>query len=150
MDYSDTYFDEYLERRGSGSIKWDGCNEKFGVDASEEMIPMWIADMDFRSPKEVIEAVVDKAKSGAYGYAIKPDSFYDAVMRWVERRYHWKVEKEWIIFTPGVIPGFHIAIQNFTKPGDGIIVQTPVYYPFMDGVRNNGRRLVINPLIEKD
>lgn len=150
MDYTDMYFDEYLERRGSGSIKWDGCNEKFGVDASEEMIPMWIADMDFRSPKEVIDAIVEKAKSEAYGYTIKPDSFYDSVIHWVERRYHWKVKKEWIIFTPGVIPGFHIAIQSFTKPGDGIIVQTPVYYPFMDGVKNNGRRLVINPLIEEN
>lgn len=150
MEYTSAYFDAYLERRGTGSIKWDGCNEKFGVPAAEEMIPMWIADMDFRSPREVIEAIVEKAKSQAYGYAVKPDSFFQAIIRWVERRYHWKVEKEWIIFTPGVIPGFHIAIQNFTKPGDGIIVQTPVYYPFMDGVKNNGRKLVLNPLIERD
>ena len=150
MEYTCAYFDAYLERRGTGSIKWDGCNEKFGVPAAEEMIPMWIADMDFRSPREVIEAIVEKAKSQAYGYAVKPDSFFQAIIRWVERRYHWKVEKEWIIFTPGVIPVFHIAIQNFTKPADGIIVQTPVYYPFMDGVKNNGRKLVLNPLIERD
>ncbi|MCD8225121.1 MAG: pyridoxal phosphate-dependent aminotransferase [Clostridiales bacterium] len=149
MVYTKDYFDEYLERRGTGSNKWDGCNQKFGVDASVEMIPMWIADMDFRSPVEVIDAIKKKAAAEAYGYS-KPDSFYQAVIGWVKRRYHWDVKKEWIIFTPGVIPGFHIAIQNFTKEGDGIIVQPPVYYPFMDGVRDNKRTLVFNPLIEEN
>lgn len=150
MVYTKEYFDEYLERRGTGSIKWDGCNEKFGVDPSVEMIPMWIADMDFRSPGEVMDALAERVKTGAYGYSTKPDSFYDSIIRWVKRRYHWDVKKEWIVFTPGVIPGYTIVIQHFTAPGDGIIVQSPVYYPFMDGVKNNGRKLVLNPLIEKN
>lgn len=150
MVYTKEYFDEYLERRGTGSIKWDGCNEKFGVDPSVEMIPMWIADMDFRSPGEVMDALAERVKTGAYGYSTKPDSFYDSIIRWVKRRYHWEVKKEWIVFTPGVIPGYTIVIQHFTAPGDGIIVQSPVYYPFMDGVKNNGRKLVLNPLIEKN
>ena len=150
MEYTNAYFDQYLERRGCGSTKWDGCNEKFGVAPSEDILPMWIADMDFRSPREVIAAVEERAKSEAYGYAVKPDSFYESIINWVNRRYHWKIKKEWIIFTPGVIPGFHIAIQSLTKPGDGIIVQTPVYYPFMDGIHSNGRTLVNNPLVEKD
>lgn len=150
MEYSKTYFDQYLERRGSGSIKWDGCNAKFGVDNLVDLLPMWIADMDFRSPREVIEAVTKRAGAEAYGYTVKPDSFYESIVRWVKRRYRWEIQKDWIIFTPGVIPGFHIAIQSFTKPSDGIIVQPPVYYPFMDGVKSNGRTLVTNPLIERN
>ncbi|RGY97142.1 MalY/PatB family protein [Clostridium sp. AM58-1XD] len=150
MEYTRDYFNRYVERKGTRSIKWDGCNAKFGVDESVEMIPMWIADMDFQAPKEVIDAVKKKAAEGIYGYSTKPDSFYEAIMSWVSRRYHWEVKKEWIIFTPGVIPGFTIAIQNFTEPGDGIIIQTPVYYPFMDGIRNNERRMVENVLKEEN
>ena len=150
MIYTKDYFDYGLDRRNTRSTKWDGCNEKFGVDASVDMIPMWIADMDFRSPQEVAEAVMERAKAGCYGYTTKPDSVYEAVIRWVRERYHWEVKKEWILFTPGVIPGFNIAIQNLTKPGEGVIVQTPVYYPFMEAAKNNGRKLVSNPLIEQD
>ena len=150
MNYTKEYFDFDLDRKNTRSMKWDDCNSKFGVDESTAMIPMWIADMDFRSPKEVIDAVIDRASLGCYGYTTKPDCFYETIINWVDRRYHWKIKKEWIIFTPGVIPGYTITIQNFTKPGDGIIVQTPVYYPFMDGVVNNGRKLVYNPLIEKE
>lgn len=150
MENAKAYFDQYTERRGTRSIKWDGCNEKFGVDPSVDMVPMWIADMDFRCPPEVIQAVTAKAQEGIYGYCVKPDSFYDAIISWVKRRYHWDIKKEWIIFTPGVIPGFTLAIQAFTAPGDGIIVQTPVYYPFMDGVRNNGRTIVENTLVQKE
>lgn len=150
MKYGKEFFDTYLERRGTRSIKWDGCNEKFSVDPSVEMLPMWIADMDFRAPDEVVETVVERAKLGAYGYITKPDSFYQSIIDWIRRRYHWDVKKEWIIFTPGVIPGFNVAYQNFSASGDGIIVQTPIYYPFMDGIRNNGRKMVVNPLVEKD
>ena len=150
MENAKEYFDQYTERRGTRSIKWDGCNDKFGVDPSVEMLPMWIADMDFRCPPKVIEAVTAKAQEGIYGYCTKPDSFYNAIISWVKRRYHWDVKKEWIVFTPGVIPGFTLAIQAFTEPGDGIIVQTPVYYPFMDGVHNNGRTMVENTLVQKE
>ena len=150
MNYDRTFFDTYVERRGTRSIKWDGCNAKFGVDPNVEMLPMWIADTDFRCPEEVVEAVTERAKTGSYGYITKPDSFYEAVVNWVHRRYHWEVKKEWVVFTPGVIPGFNVAYQVFSEPGDGIIVQTPVYYPFMDGIRNNHRTLVANQLIEKD
>jgi cystathionine beta-lyase len=150
MIYTDAYFDEYQERRGSGSTKWDGCNEKFQVDSTEDIIPMWIADMDFRSPQEVIDTIVERAKFGSYGYTIKDDALYEVVMQWVERRYNWTIEKDWIVFSPGVIPGFNIAIQSLTDPGDGIIVQTPVYYPFMEAADRNGRTLVTNPLIEND
>ena len=150
MEYNQTFFDTYLERRGTRSSKWDGCNAKFGVDPSVELLPMWIADMDFRSPTEVVEALAQRVQTQAFGYTTVPDSFYDAILSWVERRYHWKIQKEWIVFTPGVVPAFNVAYQAFTQPGDGIIVPSPSYYPFFDGVRNNGRKVVACPLVEAD
>ena len=151
MKYGKEFFDTYVERRGSRSIKWDGCNAKFGVDPAVEMLPMWIADMDFPAPTEVVEATVERAKHGVYGYIInRTDSFVESISSWISRRYGWEVKPEWIVFTPGVIPGFNIAYQMFSEPGDGIIVQTPIYYPFMDGVRNNGRTMVVNQLLEND
>ena len=151
MKYGNKFFDTYIERRGSRSIKWDGCNAKFGVEADVEMLPMWIADMDFKAPEEVVRAVTERAEHGVYGYIInRPDSFVESIQRWISRRYGWEVKQEWILFTPGVIPGFNITYQNFSAPGDGIIVQTPIYYPFMDGIRNNGRKMVVNALVETD
>ena len=150
MEYNQTFFDTYLERRGTRSSKWDGCNAKFGVDPSVELLPMWIADMDFRSPTEVVEALAQRVQTQAFGYTTVPDCFYDAILSWVERRYHWKIQKEWIVFTPGVVPAFNVAYQAFTQPGDGIIVPSPSYYPFFDGVRNNGRKVVACPLVEAD
>ena len=151
MKYGKEFFDTYVERRGSRCIKWDGCNAKFGVAPDVEMLPMWIADMDFKVPEEVAEAVIERAKHSVYGYIMgRPDSFIDAIVNWVQRRYGWTAHKEWVMFTPGVVPAFNIVYQNFSAPGDGIIVQTPAYYPFMDGVRNNDRKLVVNQLLEKD
>ena len=150
MIYDKAFFDTYLERRNTRSSKWDGCNARFGVDPSVELLPMWIADMDFRSPTEVVEALAQRVQTQAFGYTTVPDSFYDAILSWVERRYHWKIQKEWIVFTPGVVPAFNVAYQAFTQPGDGIIVPSPSYYPFFDGVRNNGRKVVACPLVEAD
>ena len=150
MKYTAEYFDYILERRNTRSSKWDGCNQRFGIEPEVEMLPMWVADMDFRAPQEVIDTLMERVKMQAYGYSIKPDYFYEAIIRWVERRYHWKIKKEWILNTPGVIPGFIVAIRTFTEPGDGIIIQPPVYMAFSDGVKKNDRKLVYNPLIEKD
>ena len=150
MKYDREFFDTYRERRNTRSVKWDGCSERFGLDADQELLPMWIADMDFPAPNEVVEALVQRAQTGIYGYITKPDSFYRAIMDWIGRRYGWAVEQDWIRFVPGVIPGFNIAYQQFSQPGDGILVQNPVYYPFMDGIRNNGRRMVVNRLLEND
>ena len=150
MTYDHSFFDAYLERRNTRSSKWDGCNAKFGVDPSVEMLPMWIADMDFRSPAEVVEALTQRVQTQCYGYTTVPDSFYDAIISWIARRYHWQIQKEWIVFTPGVVPGFNVAYQAFSQPGQGIIVPSPSYYPFFDGVRNNGRKIVSCPLVEQD
>lgn len=137
-------FDEYTERRNTECIKWDGYKGNFGVD--HDLLPMWIADMDFKSPQPVIDALVQRARHGIFGYVYKTDAFYETICAWVERHYERHIAKESIIFTPGVIPGYTIAIQAFTNPGDGILIQTPVYYPFMDSIRNNGRAIVNNQL----
>jgi cystathionine beta-lyase len=98
MKYDKAFFDTYVERRGTRSIKWDGCNAKFGVDPDVEMLPMWIADMDFKAPEEVVEAVTERAAHGVYGYIInRTDSFVDSIQNWIRRRYGWEVKKEWIL-----------------------------------------------------
>ncbi|MBR4990129.1 MAG: cystathionine beta-lyase, partial [Oscillospiraceae bacterium] len=90
MKYDKAFFDTYVERRGTRSIKWDGCNAKFGVDPDVEMLPMWIADMDFKAPEEVVEAVTERAAHGVYGYIInRTDSFVDSIQDWIRRRYGW-------------------------------------------------------------
>ncbi len=140
-------FDEYVERRNTDSIKWDGACEKFGV--THELLPMWIADMDFPSPPEVVDALVERAKHGVFGYVQKSDAFFQSIVKWMGKRHGYKIQKDWLVVTPGVIPGYTIAIQAFTNPGDGILVQMPVYYPFMDSIRNNGREIVNSPLKPK-
>ena len=140
-------FDEIIDRSNTSSEKWDFLKETFGYD---DVLPLWVADMDFLSPPQVIDALVKRAKHGVYGYTGLTDSYYDSVIRWYERRYKWSIQKEWIVFTPGVIPAVDFAIRAFTAPGDKVIVQTPVYYPFFQAIESNGREVLENPLILKD
>jgi cystathionine beta-lyase len=107
---------------------------------------MWLADMDFKCPQPVIDAVVEKAREGVYGYVKKTDAFFDAITTWVSRKYDYKIKKEWIVTMPGIVAGYTVAIQAFTAPGDGILVQMPVYSPFMEAIRNNDRKVVNNQL----
>ena len=135
---------EYIDRRGTSSEKWDALGEVFGADG---LLSMWVADMDFKGPACVTEALhryVDKP----LGYYRIPDSYYEAFIDW-EKRYHgYTVEREWLRFSPGVVPAIHWAIQCFTVPGDAVLVTIPVYYPFMNAVENNeGRRLVKSDLV---
>ncbi|ACR78872.1 MULTISPECIES: MalY/PatB family protein [Kosmotoga] len=136
-------FDKFIDRRETNSYKWDYLDEAFGT---RDLIPMWVADMDFEAPKPVIEAIKNRAQHGCYGYTARPDSYYESIMNWLEKRHSWKVEKEWLLHSPGVVPGIVIAILAFTNPGDKVIIQTPVYHPFYSTVRENGRQLVKNPL----
>ncbi|AKI96724.1 MalY/PatB family protein [Kosmotoga pacifica] len=137
-------FDEIIDRRGTESYKWDHTKDFFGRD---DLLPMWVADMDFKSPPVVIEAILRRAEHGIFGYTAKSESFYQAFIDWTGKRHGWEVKKEWIIASPGVVPAIAIAIQAFTNPGDKIVVQTPVYYPFFNVVKNNRRELIINELI---
>ena len=136
-------FDAVLDRRGTHSLKWDYCQRTFGLDG---VIPMWVADMDFEAPPAVVEAIQARAAHGAYGYASTPESFWQSVVGWLARRHGWEVRREWLARSPGVVPALSLCVNAFTRPGDGIAVQPPVYYPFFSAVQNNGRRLVRNPL----
>jgi cysteine-S-conjugate beta-lyase len=136
-------FDAVLDRRGTLSLKWDRCAIDFRLP---DAIPMWVADMDFAAPSEVVEAITRRAAHGAYGYATTPESFWQSVIDWLGRRHGWHVERGWLARAPGVVPAVSLCVHAFTNPGDGVVVQTPVYYPFFKAVESNGRRLIRNPL----
>lgn len=140
-------FDEYIERTGTNSAKWDHYSVQYpGMDA-QGCIPMWVADTDFRAPQEVIDAIVAKAQFGIYGYSrAKTKSFDEAVINWISKRHGWKLEPEWIVPTAGVVPAITCAIQALTEEGDGIVIQPPVYYPFKDTIAKNNRQVIENPL----
>jgi cystathionine beta-lyase len=136
-------FNRVIERKGTSSVKWDYTEEIFG---EKDIIPMWVADMDFEAPAEVIEALEKRAEHGAYGYTEKPESYYQSIMDWMGRRHGWEIKKEWICHSPGVVPALNMLIMALTKPGDSILVQSPAYHLFFSTVRNNGREILNSPL----
>ncbi|HOO31981.1 MAG TPA: MalY/PatB family protein [Thermotogota bacterium] len=136
-------FDEIIERKGTKTFKWDFLKEIFG---DSELTSMWVADMDFKAPQPVIDAVVERAEHGIYGYTGKEDSFFNAIINWMRERHGVETEKNWYVPTPGVVNAVAVLVNTFSQPGDEVIVQTPVYYPFFSVVESNGRRLIKNPL----
>lgn len=138
---------EYIERKGTSCAKWDGLEQTFGADG---LLPFWVADMDFRVDSHIEDALRAYLDTGAYGYYTVPDSYYDAFIEWEKTVHGLSVEREWIRYSPGVVSGFHFAVQVLTRPGDAVIVTAPVYYPFMHAVESNGRRLICSELINKD
>ncbi len=140
MEYD---FDRVIDRRNTDSTKW-GFNEKqFG---DKDVLSMWVADMDFESPAPVINAIIQRAQHGIFGYAMRPDSYYDSMVEWMRKRHGWEIKREWLANAPGVVNALDLAVHTFTQPGDKIIIQPPVYHPFFTIVRNNGRQLILNPL----
>ncbi|CDX03171.1 Cystathionine beta-lyase PatB [Desulfitobacterium hafniense] len=141
-------FDEYIDRYGTESTKWDAFENRFpGLDA-KGCIPMWVADTDFRAPQEVIDAIVAKAEFGIFGYPKgKGESFDQAVTGWICQRHGWQLDPEWIVPTTGVVPAITHAVQAFTQEGDGVLIQPPVYYPFKNTIQKNKRRVIENPLL---
>lgn len=141
-------FDEIIDRSNTSSIKWDPeiLLENFGV---EDCLPLWVADMDFEVAPAIKEALVKVAEHGVYGYS-GTTKHMDAFVNWVDRRFDWQIQSEWLLNTPGVVNGFNVAIQTYTRPGDQVIIQRPVYYPFTDSIVNNGRRVSSNSLILND
>lgn len=135
---SDFNFDKAVERRGTNSVKWDMRDD--------DVIPMWVADMDFESPREVRDAIVERAGHGIYGYTLESVGLYKAVTGWVSRRHNWAIEREWIAFTPGVVPGIRGILRILTRPGDNVILQSPVYPPFFNAIRTGGCRVLNNQL----
>ncbi|MDR1966901.1 MAG: pyridoxal phosphate-dependent aminotransferase [Synergistaceae bacterium] len=139
-------FDTVIDRRGTDCEKWDDLEHAFG---RKDIMPFWVADMDFRSAPEIIEALREKAEWGIFGYPTEQAERYQAaVANWERVRHGWAVEPDQVGLMPGVITGLSVAICEFTAPGDGIVIQTPVYPPFFREVRHNGRFIVENPLIE--
>ncbi|HEY8362248.1 MAG TPA: MalY/PatB family protein [Tissierellaceae bacterium] len=140
-------FDEVINRRNSNSVKWDVIEKVYN---DKDILPMWVADMDFRSCDEIIKAIKERAEHGIFGYSMVPDSTYEAIINWAKKRYNWDIKKEWILFTPGVVAGFNLGIRILTKENDGVVIQPPIYPPFFRVIKNNHRTLVTNPLIVKD
>ena len=139
-------FDRVIDRQGTYSIKYDPASR----GKPDDVLPMWVADMDFAVPSCVTDALVSLARHGIFGYS-EPDAAYFSVIRkWFADRFGWSVEREWLAITPGVVNALAIAIRAFTKPGDGVVIQQPVYYPFESLIRQNGRTLLVNELVYSD
>ena len=140
MEYN---FDEVIDRRGTGSFKWDGVEFVFG---DKDVLPMWVADMDFRIAKPITDAILNRAGHDIYGYTIVPDSLVEAIIQRLKAKYNWVVRPEWLVFTPGVVPALYTAVKALTSIGDSVLVQEPVYYPFFHAIRDNGAHIVSNDL----
>jgi len=136
-------FDEIVPREGTNSIKYDGLKKYFKTDG---LLPLWVADMDFRTPDFIVEAMRQRLDHEIYGYSIRPDSYFDSVVNWMQRRFGWDIRKEWISFSPGVVAGLTLGIETFSNPGDGVVVMPPVYFPFFDCVKGTKRKMIENPL----
>ena len=133
-------FDEIIPRRHTNSYKWDSA-------ADSDVLPLWVADMDFRTAPAITEALADRVGHGIFGYTRVPDEYYEAVCAWFKRRHGWAIEKEWMIYTSGVVPAVSAVIKALTVPGDKVLVQTPVYNCFFSSIRNNGCEVASNPLV---
>jgi len=138
-------FDEPARREGTSCIKYDLRKETFGV---AEVIPLWVADMDFNTPDFIIKALTARLSHEILGYSFRPEEYYSSIINWTRSRHKWNLEKEWICFSPGIVPALNICTLAFTEPGDEVIVQPPVYFPFFSAVESHGRSLVYNRLIE--
>lgn len=136
-------FDKVIDRHHTHSVKWDHTEsiyEKAGL------LPMWVADMDFRAPDEVINVLKERVAHGVFGYSMPTDETRAVVKNWLERRHNWSIDNEWILFTPGVVPALSAAINTYTNKGEKVVIQSPVYYPFQDMIEKNEREVVDNPL----
>ncbi len=140
-------FDEIINRKGTNSIKWDHLESRFGRD---DLLPLWVADMDFKCPPAVIEAMKKVADHGIYGYVAPREDYFKAVTGWMKRRFDWNIEVDWIMFMAGIVPAIGLAVKTFTEPGDGVIVQQPVYFPFMSVTKELGRKVLNNSLVETE
>jgi len=140
-------FDTIYDRRGTGCVKTDGLEELFG---KSDLLPLWVADMDFAIAPEIQEALEQRLKHPIFGYNYLLPSFYEAAVNWVKNHYNWQIKKEWLLYTPGIVTGINIAVETLTAPGDCILIQTPVYDPFYEAATLHGRRLLTNPLLLKD
>lgn len=136
-------FDEIIDRCGTNCVKWDGAE-------NPDVLPMWVADMDFRTAPAIIEALSRRVDHGVFGYTRVPQSYYESITGWFARRHGWNIDNDWIIYTSGVVPALSAIIKALTVPGDKVLIQTPVYNCFFSSIRNNGCEIVESPLVYAD
>ena len=136
-------FDEVIERRGTNCVKYDGLKERYG---NENLTPLWVADMDFRTPDFIVNAIKKRCEHEIFGYTFGSDSYYQSIIEWVDYKQKWKIKREWLSYIPGIVKGIGFVIQCFTKPGDKVIIQPPVYHPFRIVPESMKREVVNNPL----
>ncbi|ARI76711.1 MalY/PatB family protein [Halobacillus mangrovi] len=136
-------FEEVITRKGTRSVKWDMAEQLY---QDKEVLPMWVADMDFKTPEAVMKALKERVDHGIFGYTIPDDLVKDHIGNWLKTRHNWDIDADWISYSPGVIPSLHMIIQSLTEIGDHILIQTPVYPPFYSVVKSHGRHVVKNPL----
>ena len=136
-------FDEIIPRRHTNSYKWDSATDS-------DVLPLWVADMDFRTAPAITEALKQRVEHGIFGYTRVPDEYYEAVTAWFKRRHGWDIRREWMIYTSGVVPAISAIIKALTGPGDKVLVQTPVYNCFFSSIRNNGCEVASSPLVYED
>ena len=141
------FFDQIILREGTQSLKYDGKFQTFGTN---DVMPMWVADMDFAIPKAISKVLQARAKHPIFGYSIAPESLYEALIDWLLVKQQWQVKREWIVLTPGVVPSLNLVVAALTAENAGVIVQPPVYSPFFSAVTNQNRRLIENPLVLQD
>ena len=140
-------FDEIIDRHNTNSIKFDFMEEN---NMSADAMPFWVADMDFRSPPAVIDALVERCKHGVFGYTNIKEDYFNAVYKWYKNRFGYEVKREWLIVSPGIVFAISAAIRALTKENDGVLIQRPVYYPFSSLIVANNRRIINNPLVYKN
>ena len=136
-----------VERLNSNCTKWDGLEEKFG---EKNLISMWVADMDFKAPEAVIEALKNRIEHGVFGYSLVAESYYKEFIDWEKKHHGYEVKKEWIRYTPGVVAGIYWIVNIFTNQGEGVIINMPVYYPFHNAIKENNRKLIYSNLINNN
>jgi len=136
-------FDTIIPRTGTSSLKWDQAKALFG---SADVLPMWVADMDFHAPPEAVEALKQRAAHGVFGYTVRPQSYFEAIIDWQKRRHGWTIPQQWLCGSPGVVTALSLLIEMLTEPGDRVMLQSPVYHPFYQIISANRRTIVRNPL----
>ena len=147
MSEKNLNFDQLVDRRGTHSLKYDFAEAR---GRKADILPLWVADMDFKTTSFVQDALCRQVEHGVYGYTESDDEYYDAVNAWMERRHGWKVEKDWIVKTPGIVFALAMAVKAYTEPGDYVLIQNPVYYPFREVIEANDREVADNVLVQKE
>lgn len=140
-------FDFPLSREQTHAVKFDARKTVFGRG---DVIPVWVADLDFPAPEAITRALAERAAHPVYGYTLFPESLYLAIIDWFKTRHNWSIERDWLLMAPGVVPSLHAACMAYAKPGEGVIIQPPVYPPFFSSVRQSGRKVIENPLLREE